>query len=162
MSHLHDYGFLPTGTSETCIVLWGAGFAVLQVDFTDDWNRPVISLVKDDGMSQTLSIDFKDATTVDVEKRGFSGPVHQRGACAGWSCSAQDDDCFSLRLTNDRRGQTLIIQSDAYGIMFHLSEVGEDSSLVMGISTESLISMNLWPALPLLGVTEKTHEVVNM
>ncbi len=153
MKHIHNYGIVAKGTDEDRVILWGRGFAALEIDFSDNPERPVISLVHDDGMSQTLSIDFKDAAETTPEDYRLTGSVQHKNAASGWQYEAQEEPCFAIRLVNPSRKQTVFIQSDAGGILFQMDHHDKDRALAMGITTGSLISMNLWPAMPVAGLT---------
>lgn len=153
MSHINSYGIVEQGTREDCVVLWGPKSVVLQVDFSEDVERPIVTLVRDDGMTHTLSVDFKDAAEIDQEDCEINGHAASGNGHAGWECEIQEYPYFAIRISSARRKQTMIIQSDAEGLLFKLDNKEQRYALVMGISTESLISMNLWPAMPLAGVT---------
>lgn len=153
MRHAHNYGIVAQGTTDDRIVLWGRGFAALEIDFSGDPQRPIVSLARDDGISQTLSIDFTDAIAISPGDCRLTGSVQYENEAAGWEYEAQEDPCFAVRLVNHCRKQTVIVQSDAAGLLFQLNHYENDQALAMGITTSSLISMNVWPAMPVAGLT---------
>lgn len=149
MHHKHDYGIVEKGTSADCIVLWGKGFAVLQIDFSEDDHRPIVSLVHDEGMSQIVSIDFKDAVAATSDTFVQKGPTQRTGEVAGWWFETQEERDYVIKMTSPDRKRTVTLQSSISGILIQVQRFSEELGLVMGISMDSLVSMNLWPATPI-------------
>jgi hypothetical protein len=145
-----QYGVIGSGTTPDRLILWGAGFPVIELAVDADDELPRMTIVGDEiSGSGSLEIEFSDTLAVlstNQPHQAYEEPLRQ---AEGWQVgTAINGGCGLYVIDPAERYHFELIATDR-GLLIYLRDSSvEDGLRLMTFSCETLQAKGAWPVLP--------------
>lgn len=144
------YGAINSGTTREKLILWGAGFPVIELNVEDTQARPLVTIVGDEmSGGRTIEIDFADATTTATKHlcQAYEKPLRQ---AEGWQVGTAIEGGSGLYIIDPSERYHFELIATEQGLTVYLCDFSVEGGLsLMAFRSETLEEKGAWPVLPL-------------
>jgi|GEM_PF-3910748 len=144
-----NYGVIGSGTSAERLILWGAGFPVIEVSVEGSSQEPLITLIGDESLEAPIEIDFTEAQLVSFDKhpaQDYEEPL--REAC-GWRVGNAISGLPGMYVIDpsDRYSFELIVTEQSLRLSLRTGADAEELKVVE-VDRDRLHNKGAWPVMP--------------
>lgn len=144
------YGVIGSGTTPERLILWGAGYPVIELDVEDQAAPPRITLVGDEcSGGASMEIEFDDAMVVPAERELLQSYEEPLREAQGWQVGTAVNGGSGLYVVDPAARYQFELVANADGLTFYLRDATDERKMkVMAFSRKTLDSKGAWPVMP--------------